>query len=64
MRFLFASMIMCFGVAGFCQEVVADPAPAEVTISEEGNCDEVAVSESLRDFSNCGCGNKDPKPKL
>ncbi len=66
MRYLVASMVMCFCTAGFCQEETPS-APAEVTISDEGgSSEEVAVSDSLRDVRDfdCGCPQKDRKPKL
>lgn len=64
MRFLMASFMMCFGVAGFCQETTPEAPAPEVTTTEEGGNSEVAITtESLKAFCDFGCGCTDNKPK-
>ncbi len=57
MRYLVASMILCFGMS-YAQEVVIQ-LPVEVIAGEENSGEEVAsvdVAKQLTTDSKCGCG--------
>ncbi|HSX38841.1 MAG TPA: hypothetical protein VLE95_08490 [Chlamydiales bacterium] len=60
MRLLIALMICCCTLT-YAQDVGSEATEAEVTVADEGDCDEVAVVESLHSGKGgCGCG----KPKI
>ncbi len=65
MRLIMACMLLCFS-AGYSQEVADESPPTEVTTEGDPESGEVAISDSIRNGIDwgCGCGkDKGGKPK-